>query len=54
MPVIVVGNITVGGSGKTPLVLWLAQFLRKQGYRPGIVSRGYGSSAVEARPVEPG
>lgn len=53
VPVIVVGNITVGGSGKTPLVLWLAQFLRKQGYRPGIVSRGYGSSAVEACPVDP-
>lgn len=53
VPVIVVGNITVGGSGKTPLVLWLAQFLRKQGYRPGIVSRGYGSSAVEACSVDP-
>lgn len=53
VPVIVVGNITVGGSGKTPLVLWLAHFLRKQGYMPGIVSRGYGSSAIEARPVDP-
>jgi len=53
VPVIVVGNITVGGSGKTPLVLWLAQFLQKQGYRPGIVSRGYGSRAVEACPVGP-
>lgn len=54
VPVIVVGNITVGGSGKTPLVLWLAQFLQQQGYRPGIVSRGYGSSAEAARPVDPG
>ncbi|PWB46865.1 MAG: tetraacyldisaccharide 4'-kinase [Nitrosomonadales bacterium] len=54
VPVIVVGNITLGGSGKTPLVLWLAQFLRQQGYRPGIVSRGYGSSADEERPVGPG
>lgn len=53
VPVVVVGNITVGGSGKTPLALWLAQFLRQQGYRPGIVSRGYGSSADEARPVGP-
>jgi tetraacyldisaccharide 4'-kinase len=53
VPVIVVGNITVGGSGKTPLVLWMAQYLRQQGYRPGIVSRGYGSSAVGACPVSP-
>jgi len=44
-PVIVVGNLTVGGSGKTPLVLWLAQWLRGQGWRPGIVSRGYGGCA---------
>lgn len=41
-PVIVVGNITVGGSGKTPLVIWLARHLRTLGYRPGIVTRGYG------------
>lgn len=53
VPVIVVGNITVGGSGKTPLVLWLAHFLRQQGYRPGIVSRGYGASGETARPVGP-
>lgn len=42
MPVIVVGNITVGGSGKTPLVLWLAEKLRGLGWQPGIISRGYG------------
>lgn len=42
VPVIVVGNITVGGTGKTPLVLWLAEFLACQGRRPGIVARGYG------------
>jgi tetraacyldisaccharide 4'-kinase len=44
VPVIVVGNITVGGSGKTPFVVWLTQILRSQGYYPGIVSRGYGGS----------
>ena len=41
VPVIVVGNITVGGTGKTPLVIWLAELLRAHGYRPGIVTRGY-------------
>ena len=45
VPLIVVGNIAVGGSGKTPLVIWLAQYLREHGYRPGIVSRGYGGTA---------
>lgn len=45
VPVIVVGNITVGGSGKTPLVIWLANFLKEQGYKPGLVSRGYGGQA---------
>lgn len=41
LPVIVVGNLTVGGTGKTPLVLWIAQRLQQQGWRPGIVTRGY-------------
>jgi len=41
-PVIVVGNITVGGTGKTPFVIWLAERLRSLGYHPGIVSRGVG------------
>lgn len=42
VPVIVVGNITVGGTGKTPMVIALAQALREQGFKPGIISRGYG------------
>jgi tetraacyldisaccharide 4'-kinase len=41
VPVIVVGNLTVGGTGKTPLVLWLAEHLRARGWRPGILTRGY-------------
>lgn len=45
MPVIVVGNIAVGGAGKTPLVLWLVDFLKEHGWQPGIISRGYGGSA---------
>lgn len=42
VPVLVIGNITVGGTGKTPLVIWMAQQLQNAGLRPGIVSRGYG------------
>ena len=45
VPVVVVGNINVGGTGKTPVVAWLAQELAAMGYLPGIVSRGYGAHA---------
>ena len=52
-PVVVVGNITVGGTGKTPLVIWLALELARRGYRPGIVTRGYGASAERPRLIGP-
>ena len=51
VPVVVVGNISAGGSGKTPLVLYLAQQLLERGWRPGIVSRGYGGSVMGVEAV---
>ncbi|MEQ8516670.1 MAG: tetraacyldisaccharide 4'-kinase, partial [Chromatocurvus sp.] len=55
VPVIVVGNITVGGTGKTPVVIALAHALRARGVRVGIVSRGYGASrGAFPRRVRPG
>jgi len=53
VPVVVVGNLTVGGSGKTPLVLWLTQRLREAGWRPGIISRGYRGAAASGHAVTP-
>ena len=62
VPIIVVGNITVGGTGKTPFVTWLVQTLRAHGYRPGVVSRGVGGQQqllprwvnVHSNPIEVG
>ena len=51
VPVIVIGNISIGGTGKTPLVIWLAERLERAGYRPAIISRGYGGKASFITPV---
>jgi tetraacyldisaccharide 4'-kinase len=51
-PVVVVGNLTVGGTGKTPLVCWLVARLTTLGFKPGVVTRGYGGSTGSARLVD--
>jgi len=57
VPVIVVGNITVGGTGKTPLILWMIEHCRSRGLKVGVVSRGYGAKPPSlpwrVRPEQP-
>lgn len=50
-PVVVIGNIVVGGSGKTPLLIALCEYLQEKGYRPGVVSRGYGGDVAGVKSV---
>lgn len=54
VPVVVVGNIFIGGTGKTPLTIWLVQALRAAGFRPGVVSRGFGGKDAAPRAVGAG
>lgn len=53
IPVIVVGNVVVGGSGKTPVVMTLVQHLQRSGLKVGVISRGYGRSQQDCREVLP-
>ena len=51
VPVIIVGNVFVGGTGKTPFTIWLVDALRRAGYVPGVISRGYGAQGDAPRRV---
>lgn len=50
MPVVIVGNVNVGGSGKTPFVIWLVRVLQQAGFKPAVLTRGYGGSGSR-RPI---
>ena len=52
VPVVIVGNLTIGGTGKTPLVKYIASRLKDLGYKPGLVSRGYGGNYKKTMKVE--
>ncbi len=52
VPVIVVGNINLGGSGKTPVVMWLVEQLKQHGYKPAVISRGYGGENALPKSVD--
>jgi tetraacyldisaccharide 4'-kinase len=52
-PVVIVGNLSVGGTGKTPLVCWLVARLAERGFKPGVVTRGYGGTSGAVRLIEP-
>ena len=54
VPVIIVGNLTVGGTGKTPLVLWIARMLSERGFRPGLIASGYGGTRLHPAAVAAG
>ncbi|SAK72831.1 tetraacyldisaccharide 4'-kinase [Caballeronia calidae] len=53
VPVVVVGNVTVGGTGKTPTVIALVEALRAAGFQPGVISRGYGAKVAKPTSVTP-
>ena len=53
IPVLVVGNLVIGGSGKTPLTIWIANQLRAKGWHPGIISRGYGGQNRVPHAIQP-
>jgi tetraacyldisaccharide 4'-kinase len=53
VPVVIVGNIYIGGTGKTPMTIWVADVLKRANFQPGIISRGYGSKNIHPKEVHP-